>query len=150
MKLRFHWTPLVSSLILPAFPHFVSYQLSPTGPSLSVVRDMAEQGCPGMEAAPQREDALLCRQKLPKCSYNTLPPAPMSSTSPMTGGPTCQLNSSCWIKPSSSHSYKCRDCSRFHEEPMASCAHRNYCCILVLHELRTCCSVTTWKLFLAM
>lgn len=63
MKLHFHWTPLVSSLISPAFPHFGSYQLSPTGPSLSVVGDMAEQGCPGMGAAPQREDALLCRHK---------------------------------------------------------------------------------------
>lgn len=65
-----------------------------------------------------------------------------------------QLNSSCWIKPSSSHSYKCHvcgvDCSHFHKEPMASCAHRNHCCILVLHELVRSCSVTTWKLFLAL
>lgn len=63
MKFRFHWTPLLSSLILPAFPHFGSYQLGPTGPSPRVVDYMAEQGCPGMEAAPHRQNALLCSHK---------------------------------------------------------------------------------------
>lgn len=40
----------------------------------------------------QRRWITLQPQKLPRCSYNTLPSAPMSSTSPMTGSPTCQLN----------------------------------------------------------
>lgn len=39
MKFRFHWTPLLSSLIFPVFSHFGSYQLSPTGPSPCVVEN---------------------------------------------------------------------------------------------------------------
>lgn len=51
----FNFASISSFWVLPAQPY--------RAPSLSVVGDMAEQGCPGMGAAPQREDALLCRHK---------------------------------------------------------------------------------------
>lgn len=53
------WTPPISSLILPVFPHLGLYQLSPTGPSPRVVEE-----CEGGQRTEMRMAALGRRQHL--------------------------------------------------------------------------------------
>jgi len=54
MEFPVPWTPPISSLILPVFPHFGLYQLSPTGPSLYVEEECAGGKRTGMRMAPLR------------------------------------------------------------------------------------------------